>query len=299
MTSFIGWGGWMLGLLVGYRLFGSIFSRYQLQQIIYEDSPERHQCKSGTPTMGGIIIVIGWLIGLVFANQWNARIIWVVSVAVSFALIGAFDDALSIRNHTNKGLSMAKKFGLQWGVAGIAVMALHTWVMPVAWWNGWIYMFLLVGTSNATNLTDGLDGLLACVMGVSLVGMYGIFKQLGMGHEQIMTVIMIATLACFLTVNWHPARLFMGDVGSLMLGAMLAASAIVSNQWLVLMGVGGMFVVETLSVIIQVIGFKWKKKRWFLMAPLHHHIELLGVKEPLIVVLFSGIQMVFVWIQWQ
>ena len=162
-----------------------------------------------------------------------------------------------------------------------------------------LYVFLLVGTSNATNLTDGLDGLLGTTMLISLTGMMIVFNQQWMFEERMLTIIMMAAISFFLLFNWFPAKVFMGDVGSLMLGGFLAALAIISGKWQVLIGFGAIYIIETLSVIIQVVSFKLRQKRVFLMSPLHHHFELLGLNDIAVVILFSLLQTGFTWLQIQ
>ena len=276
------------------------WSRYrQLSQQIYDDSPDRHQAKIGTPTMGGLILFLSFITGVFMVSQWTLPVIWIIATTALFWLIGLLDDTLSLAKNNNKGLSARSKFFCQIAVSLVAVTVMYQWVMPIKLWQAAIYIFLLTGSSNATNLTDGLDGLLSSTMLISLLGVFLLFQSQWMYEEQTLVLIMMAAIAIFLLFNWYPAKLFMGDVGSLMLGAFLASTVIVSGNWIMLIGFGAIYVIETLSVIIQVSWFKRTKKRFFLMSPLHHHFELLGVNEINVVILFTAFQGVFTWIQLQ
>ncbi len=291
------WVIWAASTLIIYALTIQWLKRRQLNQQIYEDSPERHQLKVGTPTMGGVILFLSFLSGVFIAGAWNLSVIWILVTTTLFWLIGLVDDGRSILKKNNKGLSAKVKFLLQILASIIAVTLLAKFIMPVTWWQILLYIFLLTGTANATNLTDGLDGLLSATMLISLVGAYLVFQSKWMYEEQTLTLLMMAAIACFLIFNWYPAKIFMGDVGSLMLGAFLASSVIVTGQWPMLVGLGAIYVIETLSVMIQVAWFKRYQKRIFLMTPLHHHFELLGMSEIRVVMLFVLIQSGLTWIQ--
>lgn len=291
------WVGWFGVMFLTYIGLIKWAKKKQMGQAIYEDSPVKHQQKQGTPTMGGLVMWLGLASGLVLFNQWSLPLVWVMLTTTLFAIIGLIDDAMALRHNQNKGLSARGKLMAQIGVSLLCVGVLGMWVLPMMWWHWPVYVFLLTGASNATNLTDGLDGLLGSVMLVSLLGVWVVFQSVHMYEEGSVTLMMMAIVACFLLFNWHPAKLFMGDVGSLLLGAFLASSIIVTGQWWLLLGFGAVYVIETLSVIAQVIGYKKTKKRLFLMTPLHHHFELLGLKETQIVLLFVVIQAVFVWVQ--
>ena len=290
------WAGVTLVAYVGFIKW----SRYrQLSQQIYDDSPDRHQAKVGTPTMGGLILFLSFIAGVFIAAQWTLPVMWIIATTALFWLIGLVDDTSSLAKKNNKGLSARAKFFCQVAVSLIAVTVLYQWIMPVKLWQAAIYVFLLTGTSNATNLTDGLDGLLSSTMLISLLGVFLLFQSQWMYEEQALVLIMMAAIAIFLLFNWYPAKLFMGDVGSLMLGAFLASTVIVSGNWAMLIGFGAIYAIETLSVIIQVSWFKRTKKRVFLMSPLHHHFELLGFNEINVVILFTTLQGVFTWVQLQ
>ena len=293
------WGLWSLGQILAYWWGIKWFHRRSWRQRIYEDSPQSHQQKQGTPTMGGLVIFIAFTAGAFVLKQWTLNTIWIVATTALFALIGLADDALAIKKKHNKGLSAKAKFGFQVMVAILLVGILYMWIKPLHWIEACLYVFLLVGTSNATNLTDGLDGLLGTTMLISLTGMMIVFNQQWMFEERMLTIIMMAAISFFLLFNWFPAKVFMGDVGSLMLGGFLAALAIISGKWQVLIGFGAIYIIETLSVIIQVVSFKLRQKRVFLMSPLHHHFELLGLNDIAVVILFSLLQTGFTWLQIQ
>lgn len=291
---------WLIwGLMSCLSYWGYIqFSKYrQLSQPIYDDSPTTHQAKVGTPTMGGLILFLTFFSGLFIAGQWNLLVIWVAMTTGLFWLIGLVDDSLALFKKNNKGLTAKSKFLLQVIAAIVCVFLLYNWLLPIPIWLAGVYVFLITGASNATNLTDGLDGLLSSTMLVSLVGVFLLFESKWMAEEQTMVFIMMASICFFLLFNWYPAKLFMGDIGSLMLGAFLASSVIVSGEWQMLIGFGAIYVIETLSVMLQVLWFKLYKTRIFLMSPIHHHFELLGMKEVPVVILFVVIQTILTWVQ--
>ena len=290
------WGLWLAVLIASFQLFIWMMNRRKVTQYIYEDSPERHQQKVGTPTLGGILMFLGFLTGMFILNQWTLTTIWVVASTGLFWLIGAVDDVLSLMRAKNKGLSARAKLLLQLAVALLSVIGFY-FIQTISWWHIPLYVFLLTGSANATNLTDGLDGLLSSAMLVSLFGVLVLVQSQWRFEEASMILVMMAVIAVFLIFNWNPARLFMGDVGSLMLGAFLSSCVIVTGHWIMLLGFGAVYVIETLSVIIQVVWFKRYQKRIFLMTPLHHHFELLGLKEIPIVLLFILMQAIFVWVQ--
>jgi phospho-N-acetylmuramoyl-pentapeptide-transferase len=285
---------------------------------IREDTPERHRTKQGTPTMGGIVI-LGALLGstLLWANLGN-RYIWVVVVATAgFALIGALDDITKLRR--SKGISARMKLGLQL-VLTLAVLQIVYWqpaanswapVLAIPFLKGWLIdlgwlwipfaMIVIVGASNAVNLTDGLDGL--AIGPVIMAGGFfaviayltGNFKAAdylkilnvkGAGELTVFCGALIGAAIGFLWFNCYPAQVFMGDVGSLAVGGAIGALAVLTKAELLLPLVGGLYVVEAASVIIQVGSYKLTGRRVFRMAPLHHHFELTGWPEPKIVVRF-------------
>ena len=291
------WTGWFFISIILFRFGIKGLSRFQLNQKIYELSPEQHQKKTGTPTMGGLIMAIVFLFGVAIINQWTIEVIWIVLSAGLFFVIGAIDDLQSLKKKTNKGLSAKGKFLIQLAVSGTLIMLLDQFIRPVEFYEWFLFAFLFTGTSNATNLTDGVDGLLGSTMLVSLAGVFVVLNDLSLLNEANVVLVLMATIVMFLFFNWNPAKVFMGDSGSLMLGGFLASVCILTGQWWLLIGFGAMYVVETLSVIIQVVSFRFRKKRVFLMSPLHHHFELMGLSEVNVVLIFVVCQILFTVVQ--
>ena len=291
------WLIWIVASILIFFFGIKILKKLQIQQNIYELGPSEHQKKSGTPTMGGLLIFIIFSIAVILLNAWTLSVIWVILATILFFLIGVVDDIKSLLNKTNKGLSARMKFIAQIIVSIILVYLLHRFIRPVSIIESLVYVFLFTGTSNATNLTDGVDGLLSGTMVISLLGILYVLFQMWRYEEAYITIILIASLSIFLLFNWNPAKIFMGDSGSLMLGGYLAAICIVIGQWWLLVGLGAVYVIETLSVISQVLSYKIRKKRLFLMTPLHHHFELMGLSEVSVVLMFIIFQAMFTLIQ--
>jgi len=283
-----------MSLLIAYFIsLGTIgLVRWAIQRMkgyqpIYEHSPDSHQKKRGVVTMGGLGILLGTtitagLVGLPPMGWLGIGAMW------CFGCLGIIDDGLSLANRKNQGLTARYKFGLQ-TLIGLGIVAIaHHAIAPLAWWEwGW-YVFLFNGVSNATNLTDGLDGLLG---GLAIMTFFGLMV-VGLYHAPTiipLCLITIGALVAFLVFNAHPARLFMGDTGSLGLGALMVAVAMACDAPLVLLPLGAGYAIETISVIIQVASFKWRGKRVFKMAPLHHHFELSGWSEPKVVGVFWAV----------
>ena len=307
MLSFI-FGGWAI------RKLGSM----QVKEKIRDDGPPGHQSKAGTPTMGGCLILpVVVFATILWAEPLNIYVWLVIFVILFFGTIGFADDYLKIVRENSKGMSAAIKFSLQISGAVIAAWALFLHpgfdsCLNVPFFKnvspdlGWGYIpfaaFIMVGTSNAVNLTDGLDGLAISPLIVAFAS-YLVFAYLA-GHVKIASYLQIPYLPgsgeisvlCgavvgaglgFLWYNAYPAEIFMGDVGSLPLGAVLGTVAVITKQELVLVLVGGLFVFEALSVIFQVSYFKLTGgQRIFRMAPIHHHFELKGWPEPKVIVRF-------------
>ncbi len=270
---------------------------------------EAHQRKSGTPTMGGIIFIVPTIITTIFLiitdrMQFSVNLLIVIFVFLSYSLIGFLDDYISIKKNQNKGLTQIEKLLLQFVVALIfyilyrkytpANSVLEITLLHIKWNLGWFYgifiLFLLVGSSNAVNLTDGLDGLAGGLSAIAFVafgliagGRYWIEGYKDMG---IFCFILVGAIMGFLVYNSNPAKVFMGDTGSLTLGATLATIAILTNHELSLAVIGGVFVIETLTVMIQIFSVVIFKKKVFLMTPIHHHFERLGWTEGSIVKVF-------------
>ncbi len=315
-TLLAGITAFALSLLIGPRLIKRL-SAYQIGQTIRPEGPAGHLSKAGTPTMGGILILFSLILATLLLADLSNTYIWLaLAVTIGFGCIGFVDDYYKLRLRNSIGLQGRYKLLAQFVVAGAAALFLFlspgfdaTITMPffkdVHPDLGWFYVpfaaLVIVGTSNAVNLTDGLDGLaIGPVMTVGVT--YAIFSYVS-GHARIAEYLQIPAVAgagevavfCialsaaglgFLWFNAYPARMFMGDVGSLPLGAALGIVALISKQEIVLVIVGGVFVAEACSVIVQVTWYKLRHRRVFRMAPLHHHFELLGWPEPLIIVRF-------------
>lgn len=324
-------GGAVTGLLISILLGPAIIKSLksiQFQQHVRVDGPESHYKKSGTPTMGGLLILSSLVISTLLWADLSNRYIWVVLfVTVFFALIGFLDDFLKIKNRSSDGLSSKQKLLLQMLVSFITmyylfysaeVIAEKSFIVPffkdlIIPMSAFVFistgMFVLVGSSNAVNLTDGLDGLailpsvliagalglIAYSMGNQIIADYLYLPHLKLSGELIVFCgALIGSGIGFLWYNTYPAQIFMGDVGSLTLGAILGILAVILRHELVFAIMAGVFVIETLSVAIQVISYKTRGKRVFLMAPIHHHYELKGWPEPKIIVRFWIVTLVLI-----
>jgi len=291
-------------------------ARKQFGQPIRDDGPERHLSKQGTPTMGGLVVVSAIIVAtLLLADLTNVYVWTALLLTVGYAVVGFIDDFRKVTKKNTKGVRAKTKLLWQFVIAGAATLLLLAYApdfnteIGVPFFKnvrldlGWAYfpfaVLVIVGCSNAVNLTDGLDGLvIGPVMTVAFA--YGVFAYVtghseyasylnipyiaGTGDLAIFAAAIIAGGLGFLWFNAFPASVFMGDVGSLALGGALGILALITKQELVLIIAGGVFVVEALSVIFQVASFKITGKRIFKMAPLHHHFELKGVDEPKIIV---------------
>ena len=324
-------GGTITALLISI-LLGPIIINFlksmQFQQFVRDDGPKSHYKKTGTPTMGGLIILSSLIISTLLWADLGNRYIWVVLfVTLGFSIIGFFDDYLKIKFKNSKGLSSIQKILFQSLIAFLAVTYLYysaeippetSFIVPFfkdailpmsPFLFIFIGMFVLVGSSNAVNLTDGLDGLailpsvliggalglIAYAMGNQLLSDYLYLPHLPLSGELIVFCgALIGSGIGFLWYNTYPAQIFMGDIGSLALGAILGILAIILRHELVFAIMAGVFVLETLSVAIQVISYKTRGKRVFLMAPIHHHFELKGWPEPKIIVRFWIITLVLI-----
>ncbi|MFY0545564.1 phospho-N-acetylmuramoyl-pentapeptide-transferase [Brevibacillus sp. H7] len=295
----------LIAVLIG-PLFIPVLRRLKFGQSIREEGPQTHQKKAGTPTMGGTIILLALIFTVLkFANV-TMEIFFLMLVTLGYGLIGFMDDFIKISKKRNLGLTAKQKFAGQILLAVGAYYLLQqmghdtSLHLPGTPWKiqlGILYfpflLFLLVGTTNAVNITDGLDGLLAGT-GAIAFGAYAIIAWLSTNLETaIFSAAVVGAVLGFLVFNAHPARVFMGDTGSLALGGALAGIAIMTKTELLLAVIGGVFVVETLSVILQVVSFKTRGKRIFRMSPLHHHFELTGWSEWRVVVTFWLVGMVF------
>lgn len=306
-TSLVFLIGFIFSLIIGSIIIPILKKKHADQRLsIYLE--DAHRNKSHTPTMGGLIFIISTIISIIFLYLTNKidlsyNFIIVVFVFISYALIGFMDDYLIIKRNNNKGLTEAEKLVSQIIISVIFfylflkadnepliwIHSLHLKI-NISWFYGLFILFILVASSNAVNLTDGLDGL---ATGLSIIAFltYGIIMfNTGWleGYIEIglFCFLLTGTLLGFLVYNSNPAKIFMGDTGSLSLGATLGTIAILSRHEFLLILIGIVFIIETLSVIIQRYYYKLTKKRIFLMAPLHHHFEKLGWNERDIVKLF-------------
>ena len=273
-------------------------------QVEREEGLESHKSKNGTPTMGGIVFVIAAILGAFivnFNNLLDPELILATIVLVGYSAIGFVDDALIIVKHSNKGLPPLAKLLAQIALAIICYFFAMNFIpdftsvitIPLLDINidmGYLYPALILvmfaGESNGVNLSDGLDGL---ATGLSMVAIapFIIFSIMTKDYTLASyATAMVGALLGFMMFNYHPAKIFMGDVGSLGLGGFLAILAILTKQELLLILVGGVFLMETLSVIIQVVSFKTRGQRVFKMAPIHHHFEMLGWSEQQVTISF-------------
>jgi phospho-N-acetylmuramoyl-pentapeptide-transferase len=265
---------------------------------------EAHRKKEGTPTMGGLIFIIPTVLatlGLIISGKisYTSNLGIVLLVFIGYACIGFLDDFLSIRKGNNEGLTTYQKLFMQVLIAiGFFYIYMRNggqtaWVvgtlhidLELGWLYGLAILFVLVGASNAVNLTDGLDGLAGGLSAIAFIAFALISLSVGFEDIGIFSLILVGSLVGFLIYNTHPAKVFMGDTGSLALGAVMGAIAIITHRELTLLVVASVFVIETLSVIIQTIWVQVFKRKLFLMTPIHHHFEKLGWAETDIVKLF-------------
>ena len=340
-TAFASLTALFMGLVIGPAIIRQLRD-FQIGQYIREEGPKGHQKKAGTPTMGGVLITIAIIVPtLLWADLSNTYIWLAVFSTITFGAIGFADDYIKVVRKRNLGLTGRMKLVLQFLAAGLVGVTLVTLTAsrqysthlmvpfvkqfrpdlvieglrhyPHLWWLAFtpfvlFVMLVLVGSSNAVNLTDGLDGLaIGCT--VIAAGALTVLTYLS-GHAvfseylelQKMPQVAELTVFCgamvgssigFLWYNAHPAEIFMGDVGSLALGGAIGTVAIIIKQELLLPFIGGIFVLEALSVIIQVASYKLRKKRIFKMAPLHHHFELVGWSESKIIIRFWIAALIF------
>ncbi len=295
-----------IGLVIGPPSI-SILRRLKFGQRVRSDGPKAHLKKSGTPTMGGVIILTALLIStFIFARDLE-YLAWVVFITLGYGLIGLLDDLLIIITKRSLGLKARYKLIGQILIAGL--LALYSIVDPnlgtevlipfTGQWIdlGWLYpffaVFMVVGISNAVNLTDGLDGLAAGTAGIAAFFFAIIAFSLGRMDMAIFCAALVGACLGFSWFNVHPAQVFMGDTGSLALGGALSSVAVLLKRELFLVIIGGIFVIEASSVIIQVISFRLTGRRVFRMSPIHHHFELSGWTETKIVTRFWILGLIF------
>lgn len=272
-------------------------------QYIREEVAKTHAKKSGTPTTGGAIMIFSLVFAsgvvLSMAQELSNKVLIVLMTVIFYAFTGFKDDITKIKEHHNKGLSAKGKFLLQNAVALLPVLyialtgqtslTIGSYSIQLGFWAIIFALFLIVGTSNAVNLTDGLDGLASSCAFFSFLGCTSICYMNSQEGLAIISAAAAAVCLGFLYFNIHPAKVFMGDTGSLALGGLLGTIAVVGKFELWLIPIGFVFLVETLSVIIQVVSFKTTGKRVFKMSPIHHHFELLGWSEKKIVKVFAAV----------
>jgi phospho-N-acetylmuramoyl-pentapeptide-transferase len=317
---------WGISLLIGPKMINYL-STYRIGQMVRDDGPKSHFSKAGTPTMGGALILVTMTITcLLWANVYNYYVWIAIVTTLVFGVIGFLDDYQKLVRKNSKGLSAKHKY-LGQSIAGIAA-AIALYQIGAAPGNTALLIpylkdvalnlsigivilnyFVIVGSSNAVNLTDGLDGL-AIMPTVLVASALGVFAyatgnteiatylklpyQPGVGELMIFCSSLVGAGLGFLWFNAYPAQVFMGDIGALALGAALGVVAIAVRQEIILFIMGGVFVTETLSVMIQVISFKLTGKRVFRMAPIHHHFELNGCPEPRVIVRFWIVTVILV-----
>ncbi|GIQ67960.1 phospho-N-acetylmuramoyl-pentapeptide-transferase [Xylanibacillus composti] len=282
----------LLAVILG-PLFIPLLRRLKFGQHIREDGPQGHQKKKGTPTMGGTIILLALSLAFLrFADDYSLKFYVLMIAVLGFGLVGFLDDYIKIVFKRNLGLTARQKLFGQLLVSVIICVLLyqmgHSTDLPIPGTNvsiplSWFYYVLVIlmflATTNAVNITDGLDGLLAGTSAIAF-GAFAVIALVGTEHEAgFFSAAMIGAVLGFLVFNAHPAKVFMGDTGSLGIGGGLAAVAILTKTEILLIVIGGVFVLEMLSVILQVISFKTRGKRIFKMSPIHHHFELSGWTE--------------------
>ncbi|MBR4672565.1 MAG: phospho-N-acetylmuramoyl-pentapeptide-transferase [Bacilli bacterium] len=295
--------GFLFAIVLGLFLI-PILRRKKIGQRISAFVGENHKKKEGTPTMGGLIFVVPTIIitiALIYMKklELTPELIIILFVFMGYAFIGFLDDFLSIKKNNNEGLTTYQKLFLQLIIALVffylymqsgGKTALISSTLGINIEMGWFYgvflLFILIGASNAVNLTDGLDGLAGGLSAIAFIAFGLISIVVGYQEIGIFIFILVGSLMGFLIFNTHPAKIFMGDTGSLALGAVMAAVAILTHREITLLIVASVFVVETLSVILQVLWMFAFHKKLFLMTPLHHHFEKLGWCETDIVKLF-------------
>jgi phospho-N-acetylmuramoyl-pentapeptide-transferase len=316
----------VISLVVGPRMIRKL-AEHQVGQRVRSDGPQSHLSKAGTPTMGGALILVAIAVATLLWADLANRFVWIVlAVTVAFGLIGFWDDYLKLVVGDSRGLIARYKYFWQSVVGLGAAIALYAtaktpiettlivpffkdFVLPLGPLFIVVAYFVIVGSSNAVNLTDGLDGL-AIMPAVLVAGALGVFAYAsgnavfadylgiphiaGTGEVLVICASIFGAGLGFLWFNTYPAQVFMGDIGALALGAALGVIAVIVRQEIVLFIMGGVFVMETVSVILQVGSFKLRGKRIFRMAPIHHHFELKGWAEPKVIVRFWIITVILV-----
>ena len=299
--------GFIMAVIFGLILI-SLLKRFNVSQRVSIFLEKKHKKKEGTPTMGGLIFIVPTLLTIILLLimgkiEFSENLFIVLFVFVSYATLGFIDDYLIIKRKNNKGLTEIQKLFGQLLIALVfffifmksgnePIVDIHTLNIKIdlGWFYGIFLLFVLVASSNAVNITDGLDGLAGGLSAIAFLafGLISWNARWTLGYEDIaiFCFVLVGSLFGFLVYNSHPAKVFMGDTGSLSLGATLASVAILTNHEITLIVVAGVFVVETLVCIIQMLSLRYRGKKVFLMTPLHHHFEKLGWAESDIVKMF-------------
>lgn len=312
--NYLIWGVIALVLSVLFGIFViPMLRRLKFGQEIREEGPAWHASKSGTPTMGGIIFILSIIVTLAAMFVWTASdgismgntvdLVLVILLSLAFGAIGFIDDYIKVVKKRNLGLTAAQKFSLQFVVAlifatvvaiggstGTVIDLPFTSVdFDLSWFYIPFVIFVMLATVNSVNLTDGLDGLATSITIVISIFYMLISTSMGNHAMSLLTAVLCGSLVGFLLFNWKPAKVFMGDTGSLFLGGAVCGLAIMLKQPITLLIVGFVYVMETLSVIMQVTSYKLTGKRIFKMSPIHHHFEMCGWSEVTIVCVFSAV----------
>ncbi len=301
--------------VLGYFLI-PVLRTLKAGQSIREVGPTWHNHKAGTPMMGGLMFIASTTI-LVLCNlflQADPAMLFVLLLSLCFGFVGFLDDYAKLRKKQNEGLTSIQKALLQMAVSAVFLYAMYkngsmSTQLYIPFWNVtfrlhplvyiFFSMFVMVGCVNAVNLTDGVDGLCASVTLPVMVFFTAAAVKLGAYELALLPAALVGGLIAYLFYNWHPAKVFMGDTGSLFLGGVVCALAFALNMPLILILVGFIYICETVSVILQVAYFKATHgKRLFKMAPIHHHFEKCGWKEVKVVLVFSGISAVMCLLAW-
>lgn len=295
--------GFLMSIVLGYILL-KFFRKIKLGQRVSAFVGENHKKKEGTPTMGGLIFIITTIVATLLLVIFDKvtltpNLLIILFVFISYSIIGFLDDYISYKSNTNEGLTTYQKLFFQFIVA-LVFFYLYTMSggstslivstlginIEMGWFYGVFLLFILIGASNAVNITDGLDGLAGGLSAVSFIAFSLISIVVGFEEIGIFSFILTGSLLGFLIYNTHPAKIIMGDTGSLSLGAVMAAIAILTHREVTLLVVASVFVIETITVILQNVWLRVFKRKLFLMTPLHHHFEKLGWQETDIVKLF-------------
>lgn len=308
---------WILIVLISFLipliispLFINYLKKYNIGQRIRQEGPDLHQHKMGTPTMGGIVIILTLILVIIFFVPHNNYILWSLIITTGFGFIGLIDDLIKFYRKRSLGLYTWQKLFLQITFALIVVY----YVQKFTDLNTEIYLpfldssldlnklfspfaiLVLISSVNAVNLTDGLDGLATGLIFIAMISFALIAYLQNIWPMSLFALIVAFSSLGFLIYNFFPAQVFLGDVGSFALGGALASIAIFTKTELFLIVIGGVFVIETLSVIFQVISVKLRKKLLFKMSPIHHHFEICGWKEPKIIIRFWTIGVILAFI---